>query len=166
MTSVAATLDNSHKPDPSDLLKYLVQAGSLLVGVSKPKAEESSRTLTDVIKTRLVDFNHASSTIPGLTPLPEEIEYNDLENLKLVTAYKSLEVVEQIQSLLQEHDVDLPANNKESTTAQGMVSIYIYNASSKNASSCYWNSRPWRTKNASIHRFWLGCFPFTCGFIL
>lgn len=120
MPSVATTVGSSETSAPSDLLRALVESGSILAGVSKPKSEDSSRTLTDVIKTRLSDFNHKSRALLGPDTLSEETESNDVENLKLTTAYKSLEVIERIQSLLQEYDVDLPANNKEAATPQGM----------------------------------------------
>ena len=119
MASVAAAVDSAEELAPSDLLKALIESGSVLAGVSKPKSEDSSRTLTHVIKTRLIDFNHGAIAIPGLEPSPEETESGDLEHLKLMTAYKSLEVIERIQSVLREYDVDLPANNKQAPTPQG-----------------------------------------------
>lgn len=165
MTSVATKVGSSETSTPSDLLKALIESGSILAGVSKPKSEDSSKTFTDVIKTRLFDFDHESRTLFGPGTLPAELESNDTETLKLTTAYKSLEVIERIQSLLQEYDVDLPANNKESATPQGMPVATYKIISYCRSYSGYWDARPRCTKNFGVHRFWLGSFTSARGVV-
>ncbi|KAG8750550.1 hypothetical protein FRC12_012833 [Ceratobasidium sp. 428] len=105
---------------PADRLKSLITAGSALTGLSKPPTDDS-KTLIAVIKTRLREFNHASTSNIGLGVSSGALESEDVEELKTLTAMKSLEVLERVQSLLQEYDVDLPANTKEAAGPQVAV---------------------------------------------
>jgi hypothetical protein len=107
------------QPNPSDQLKTLINAGSILAGASKHRTEDTTKTLINVVAARLREFCHAVNSIPDLEISPDIIEDKGLHELKSLTAQKSLEVLEHVQSLLQEHDVDLPTNNKESGTPQG-----------------------------------------------
>jgi hypothetical protein len=111
--------EGTNQTGPADLLKALLFSGSALAGLTKSRAEDPSKTLLDVIKARLHELNHAPAPIPGLEVSSESLESNNLEELKRLTATKSLEVLEKVQLLLQEYDVDLPANNKGTTRPQG-----------------------------------------------
>jgi hypothetical protein len=111
--------DGTNPANPADLLKALILSGSTLAGLSKSRTEDSSKTLIDVIKARLHELNHAPATMPDLEVSSEALESNNLEELKFLTAIKSLEVLEKVQLLLQEYDVDLPANNKDAAGPQG-----------------------------------------------
>ncbi|CAE6455851.1 unnamed protein product [Rhizoctonia solani] len=99
--------------NPSDQLKYLINAGSLLTGSAKNRSDDSSKTLLDVIVGRLHEFSNATTTIPSLGLASDTIGKKSLDELKSVTAQKALEVLEHVQALLREYDVDLPADNKE-----------------------------------------------------
>lgn len=103
---------------PADQLKALIHAGSLLAGTTKNRTEDPVKTLDDVVVSRLREFSGASSSIPALGIPPDATENKGLDELKLLTAQKSLEVLGHVQSLLQEYDTDLPANNKEGATPQ------------------------------------------------
>ncbi|KAG9128193.1 hypothetical protein FRC07_003743 [Ceratobasidium sp. 392] len=100
---------------PTDRLKTLVAAGSALAGLSKTRTNDSSKTLIAVIKTRLREFNDTSASIIGPDISSDALESGDVEELTTLTATKSLEILERVQSLLQEYDVDLPAHNNETT---------------------------------------------------
>ncbi|QRW15971.1 Required for nuclear transport of RNA pol II C-terminus 1 [Rhizoctonia solani] len=56
--------------------------------------------------------------MPNLALSLDEINEKDLGELKSLTAQKSLGILEHIQALLREHDVDLPADNRESNSPQ------------------------------------------------
>ncbi|KAG8763585.1 hypothetical protein FRC11_001154 [Ceratobasidium sp. 423] len=100
--------------NPSDQLKSLIHAGSLLAGSTKSRSDDASKTLLDVIVGRLHEFNNATATMPNLGLAPDTIDEKNLGQLKSLTAQKSLEVLEHVQALLREYDVDLPEDNKES----------------------------------------------------
>ncbi|CAE7211100.1 unnamed protein product, partial [Rhizoctonia solani] len=114
---MATTLDDTpatQEFNPSDHLKSIINAGSLLAGSTKSRGDDTSKTLLDVIIGRLHEFNNATTSIPNLGLDSGTIDEKSLSELKLLTAQNSLEVLEHIQDLLREYDVDLPSDNKES----------------------------------------------------
>ncbi|CAE6346517.1 unnamed protein product [Rhizoctonia solani] len=118
---MATALDNIpvvQNSSPSDQLKALIHAGSLLAGNSKGRGDDASKTLQDIAISRLHEFNSVTSQIPNLALSLDEINEKDLGELKSLTAQKSLGILEHIQALLREHDVDLPADNRESNSPQ------------------------------------------------
>ncbi|KAF8709365.1 Required for nuclear transport of RNA pol II C-terminus 1, partial [Rhizoctonia solani] len=118
---MATALDNIpvvQNSSPSDQLKALIHAGSLLAGNSKGRGDDASKTLQDIVISRLHEFNSVTSQMPNLALSLDEINEKDLGELKSLTAQKSLGILEHIQALLREHDVDLPADNRESNSPQ------------------------------------------------
>ncbi|KAJ1308574.1 hypothetical protein OPQ81_004273 [Rhizoctonia solani] len=114
---MAPTLEDTpaaREPNPSDRLKALIHAGSLLAGITKSRGDDASKTLLDVIVGRLHEFSNATTGITSLGLNPETIDGKDLRELESLTAKKSLDVLEHVQALLREYDEDLPADNKES----------------------------------------------------
>ncbi|EUC57692.1 nucleolar protein [Rhizoctonia solani AG-3 Rhs1AP] len=114
---MATTLDDTSATqdvNPSDRLKSLIHAGSLLTASTKNQSDDASKTLLDVIVGRLHEFSNATATMPNLGLAPDIVDGKSLAELKSLTAQKSLEVLEHVQALLREHDSDLPTDNKES----------------------------------------------------
>ncbi|CAE6425596.1 unnamed protein product [Rhizoctonia solani] len=113
---MATALDNIpaiQNNNPSEELKGLINAGSILAGNSKGRGDDGSRTLQDLVIARLHEFANATSAMPNLGLTSDEIDGKEIGELKALTAQKSLEVLEHIQALLREYDVDLPADNNE-----------------------------------------------------
>ncbi|QRV87573.1 Required for nuclear transport of RNA pol II C-terminus 1 [Ceratobasidium sp. AG-Ba] len=115
MDSAPTTEPLVTEPAPAEVLKSLIAAGSTLVGSSKTQSQDASKTLAVVVKARLHEFNNASTPVTDLRLPHNALESEDVELLKILTATKSLEILERVQSLLQEYDVDLPANTQEAS---------------------------------------------------